>query len=82
MQRRHVYSILVYSIYTIRYVYSADLGSAELRVNELVTSDKGYAKLGWHNPSARLHCDIVSLADIVDVDGNGCICANPVLLHL
>ena len=58
------------------------LGSAKLRVNELVTPDKGYAQLSRHNPPARLHRDIVSLADVVDVDRNGCICPNPILLHV
>ena len=67
---------------TVCRTVSAYLGSAELRVNELVTPDKGYAQLGWHNPSARLHCDIVSLADVVDVHWNGCICPDSILLHL
>ena len=44
------------------------LRPAKLRVYELVTSDKGYAKLSRHNSAARLHCHIVSLADVVDVD--------------
>lgn len=68
--------------HVVKYVYSAYLGPTELRVNELVAPDKGYAQLSWHNPSARLYSDIVSLADIVDVDWNGCICPNSVLLHL
>lgn len=68
--------------HVLKYVYSAYLGSTKFRVNELVAPDKGYAQLSWHNPSARLYCDIVSLANVVDVDWNGCICPNAILLHL
>ena len=63
-------------------VLTAHLWSAELRINELISSDQGYPQLSWHNSSAGLDSDIVSLADVVDMHWDGCVCANAKLLHL
>lgn len=47
----------------------------------LVAMDKHNPQVGGHQPAPRGDGDVISLADVVDVDRDGRVCANAVFVH-
>lgn len=48
----------------------------EFRVDLLITVDQDNAQCGWDKLSFSSECDIIALADVVDVDRNRRVSSN------